>query len=167
MSRVQATMPEAELVVIGDGPLRPALERLAGETLCRYRFLGTQPQESVRAWLNRARVFSLPSVTAESGDSEGLPTTVIEAQASGLPVVSTIHAGIPEAVAHGETGFLVPERDWEGLASSILLLLRKDALCHRFAVAGKGRVRALFDLQKQTALLEEIYEDVLSEKGGP
>ena len=167
MSRVQATMPEAELVVIGDGPLRPALERLAGETLRRYRFLGTQPQESVRAWLNRARVFSLPSVTAESGDSEGLPTTVIEAQASGLPVVSTIHAGIPEAVAHGETGFLVPERDWEGLASSILLLLRKDALCHRFAVAGKGRVRALFDLQKQTALLEEIYEDVLSEKGGP
>lgn len=165
MSKVQALMPEVELVIVGDGPLRPALERLSSETLRRYRFLGVQSQESVRAWMNRAKVFSVPSVVADSGDSEGFGIVFAEAQAMGLPVASFASGGIPEAVAHGETGFLVPERDLKGLAENILLLFGEDALWHRFSTAGQSRVRTLFNLEKQTDLLERIYQHVLGKKG--
>jgi len=156
MRRVQAAMPQVELVVIGDGPLRPALERLAGETLGRYRFLGSQSPEGVRSWMNRARVFSVPSVTAKSGVSEGFGLVFAEAQAMGLPVASFATGGIPEAVVHGVTGFLAEERDWEMLAEHISSLLKEDNIWRRFSVAGQSRVRALFDLQKQTSALEEI-----------
>jgi colanic acid/amylovoran biosynthesis glycosyltransferase len=163
MSRVQVMRPDVELVVIGDGPLRPALERLARKTLRCCRFLGTQPPPNVRAWMNRARVFSVPSITAATGDSEGLPIVFCEAQAMGLPVVSFAAAGNPEAVANGETGFLAAERDWNGLAEHILLLLENDALYRKFGAAGRRRARTLFDLQKQTDALEEIYERALGE----
>ena len=161
MSRVQAVRPDVELVVIGDGKLRPSLEELAKETLQRYRFLGLQPPESVRAWMNRAKVFSVPSIVAKSGEAEGFGMVFAEAQAMRLPVVSFASGAIPEAVAHGEVGFLAAERDWEELAKYILLLLEEDTLWHRFSEAGWHRVRTLFNLQKQTAALEEIYKQVL------
>lgn len=161
MSRVQAVRPDVELVVIGDGELRPSLERLAYESLQRYRFLGVQPPESVRVWMNRAKVFSVPSVVAKSGDAEGFGMVFAEAQAMGLPVASFASGAIPEAVAHGEVGFLAAERDWEKLAKHILLLLEEDNTWHRFSEFGLRRVRALFDLQKQTSVLEEIYKQVL------
>lgn len=163
MSKVQSAMPEAELVIIGDGPLRYDLERKASEMLLRYRFLGTQSPEAVQAWMNRARVFSVPSITAESGDAEGFGIVFAEAQAMGLPVASFASGGIPEAVSHDETGLLVYERDWEGLADNILLLLGKDALWRRFSEAGQARVRSFFDLRRQTSMLEEIYERVLGQ----
>lgn len=165
MSRVQAVRPEVELVVIGDGPLRSSLEQLAEEILPRYRFLGVQPPDRVRTWLNRARVFSVPSVTADSGDAEAFGIVFAEAQAMGLPVVSFSSGGVPEAVKHDETGLLVAERNWEGLAKYILLLFEQDTLWHRFSEAGQRRVRTMFNAQHQTGLLEEIYQQVLSEKG--
>lgn len=161
MAQVQAVMPDVELVVIGDGPLRLSLEHLAQEVLCRYRFLGVQPPEGVRAWMNRAKVFSVPSVTAESGDSEGFGIVFAEAQAMGLPVVSFISGGIPEAVAHGETGFLAVERDWEGLARYILHLLADDDRWQQFSQTGQKRVRTIFNLHSQTRALEDIYDKVL------
>lgn len=163
MSKVQAARPDVELVVIGDGELRPSLEQLAGETLRRYRFLGVQPPESVRAWMNRAKVFCVPSIIAESGEAEGFGMVFAEAQAMGLPVVSFASGGIPEAVAHGEVGFLAAERDWEELAKHILLLIENDTLWHRFSESGPRRVQALFNLQKQTAALEKIYDQVISD----
>lgn len=160
MGKVQATIPEVELVIVGDGPLRPTLERLADGLLRRYRFLGVQSPESVRAWMNRASVFSVPSITAESGDSEGFGLVFAEAQAMGTPVASFFSGGIPEAVAHGETGLLAPERDWEALAADILLLFSNEVLWRRLSEAGQRRVRDLFDLHRQTGLLEEIYSQV-------
>jgi glycosyltransferase involved in cell wall biosynthesis len=161
MSEVQAIKPEVKMVVIGDGELRPSLEKLAKEKLQRYQFLGVQPPEGVRAWMNRAKVFSVPSITAKSGDAEGFGMVFAEAQAMELPVVSFANGGIPEAVAHGEAGFLVAERNWQGLAKHILLLLERDDLWHRFSKFGLHRVRTSFNLQKQTAKLEDVYEQVL------
>ena len=161
MSRVQAVRPDVELVVIGDGVLRPSLELLAKENLQRYRFIGVQPPESVRVWMNRAKVFSVPSIVAKSGDAEGFGMVFAEAQAMGLPVVSFATGAIPEAVAHGEVGFLAAERNWEELAKHILLLFEEDTLWHRFSEFGPRRVQALFNLKNQTSKLEEIYEQVL------
>ena len=161
MSRVQAVRPDVELVVIGDGVLRPSLELLAKENLQRYRFIGVQPPESVRVWMNRSKVFSVPSIVAKSGDAEGFGMVFAEAQAMGLPVVSFATGAIPEAVAHGEVGFLAAERNWEELAKHILLLFQEDTLWHRFSEFGPRRVQALFNLKNQTSKLEEIYEQVL------
>jgi glycosyltransferase involved in cell wall biosynthesis len=165
MSRVQATMPEVQLIVVGDGPLRAELEGLAARLLRRYKFVGIQPPRLVRSWMNRALILCAPSVTASSGDSEGLPITVVEALAMGLPIVSSVHAGIPEAVIHGETGFLAAERDSAALASYILQLLKDEMLWQRFSAQSRESARSVFDIHKQARALENIYEVVLKGDG--
>lgn len=161
MAQVQEKMNDVELVIIGDGPLRESLEALAAKSLRRYRFLGLQPSDVVKSWMNRSLMLAVPSVTASTGDSEGLPTVVVEAQSMGLPVVGSIHAGIPQAVVHEETGFLAPERDWKTLAEYIMRLLLDPDLWQRCSVNGQKRVRDSFDLSKQTRILEDIYRSVL------
>jgi colanic acid/amylovoran biosynthesis glycosyltransferase len=158
MERVQRERPEVSLWVIGDGPLRGPLERLAQERLRAARFLGGQPPEEVRRRIGRAKVFCVPSVVAESGDAEGFGMVFAEAQAMGTPVASFASGGIPEAVSDGETGLLAPERDAAGLAESILALLEDEELWSRMSAAGIEYVRRRFDLRRQTARLEELYE---------
>ena len=85
IAKVKENYPRIQTVVIGDGPLRPSLERLAAKLGISCRFLGPQPGAAVRKWLSAARVFCAPSVTASNGDSEGLPTVVVEAQSNGSP----------------------------------------------------------------------------------
>jgi colanic acid/amylovoran biosynthesis glycosyltransferase len=161
MCEVEDRVPAAELVVIGDGPLRQELEELAKKTLRKCRFLGWQPPRKVREWMNRARVFCLPSVRAPSGDGEGFGMVFAEAQAMGLPVASFHSGGVPEAVLDGETGLLAAEGDWRGLAGNILALLNNDNLWRSMSEAGQKRVRELFDLGKQTAKLEQTYQTLL------
>ena len=105
--------------------------------LKNFAFLGVQDAVAVRAWMNRATVFCTPSVSVESGAAEGFGMVFAEAQAMGLPVVSFASGGIPEAVADGQTGFLVSERDWQALGNKILLLLRNRELWTRFSKAGQ------------------------------
>jgi glycosyltransferase involved in cell wall biosynthesis len=157
MSKVQAVMSEVELVVIGDGLLRSSLEQLARKMLRRYQFLGVQTSENVRAWMQKAKVFSVPSITIKSGASEGFGMVFAEAQAMGLPVVSFATGGITEAVAHAETGFLVAERDSDGLSAYILRLLEDKTLYQQFSQKGQDRVRRMFNLHHQTRILEDIY----------
>lgn len=161
MAQVQATNATATLVVIGDGALRPQLEAQAKTSLKNYKFLGVQPPTVVREWMNKASVLAAPSVTTPTGDSEGLPMVIIEAQAMGLPVVGSVHAGIPEAIAHGKTGFLAPERDWTALASHIQHLLENPDLWQQFSHAGQQRVQANFNLSRQGHALEAIYQSVI------
>ena len=161
MAKVQAKNPEVELVVIGDGLLRSSLEHLAKSSLNKYRFLGSQSPEVVRQWMNRAKVFCVPSVKAASGDCEGFGIVFAEAQAMGLPVVSFTSGGIPEAVAHNETGLLAPEKESQQVAEYILQLFSDNKLWQRFSDSGYKRVREKFNLQKQTLALEEIYQAVL------
>lgn len=161
MARVQSVLPDVELVIIGDGPLRSNLEAKAANLLKRYQFLGLQPPDAVKNWMNRARLFAAPSVTAVGGDSEGLPNVVLEAQSMGLPVISTTHAGIPEGVIHGETGFLAPERDSEALAEYALQLLKDSEKWQRFSEKGPIHVQTNFNRAKQTQILEGIYHEVV------
>jgi colanic acid/amylovoran biosynthesis glycosyltransferase len=161
MHEVEQVMPDAELVIVGDGHLRQELEEFAKKTLRKCRFLGWLPPEAVREWMNRARVFCVPSVRDASGDGEGFGMVFAEAQAVGLPVASFSSGGVPEAVLHGETGLLAAEGDWRALAGNILLLLENGDLWRRMSEAGQKRTRECFDLTKQTAKLEQIYGNML------
>jgi colanic acid/amylovoran biosynthesis glycosyltransferase len=161
MELIQTEMPDTELVVLGDGPLRASLEKQAKAVLRRFRFLGPQSSEAVREWMGRATVLCTPSIVDASGDAEGFGIVFIEAQVSGLPVVSFSTGGVPEAVAHGETGYLASEKDWRSLSHYLVILLKNQAVWKRFSCAGKERVRRLFDVRRQTEKLEGIYEDVI------
>lgn len=138
MSKVQMTEPDVELVIIGDGPLRTDLEALAAQSLKSYSFLGKQSSEQVKAWMNQASLLVAPSITSKDGDTEGLPMVILEAQAMGLPVIASHHAGIPEAINDGETGFLVSEKDWVAFAEGITRLLQNPF--SGIVLVGKGEI---------------------------
>jgi colanic acid/amylovoran biosynthesis glycosyltransferase len=164
MGAVQQSHPDAELVILGDGPLRARLEEQAGSQR-KVRFLGAVSPGEVKDWMTRARVLSVPSVRAASGDAEGFGMVFAEANALGLPVASFASGGIVESVAHGETGLLAAERDWETLGHNISKLLEDPELWDRMSRAGERRVRERFDLTKQTRKLEDLYDEVLSRAG--
>lgn len=162
MRVVQREFSQCRVMIIGDGPLRRQLERAARELNLRHVTLaGTLAPVVVRHWMNRARVLSVPSITTESGASEGLGMVFLEAQAMGLPVASFATGGISEAVADGIGGLLAREGDVAQLARNISALLRSESLWERFSQAGQRYVRERFDLRRQTAILEGHYRAVL------
>lgn len=161
MQLVQREQTDCELTIIGDGPLRTSLEVLARDLKLHCDFCGVQPAPIVRDMLQKSRVFCVPSVTAANGDSEGLGIVFAEAQAMGVPVVSTLHGGIPEIVSDGETGLLVPERALHPLAEALSTLLADESIWQRFHEAAQVRIRDHFDIGVQTHLLESIYDRLL------
>jgi colanic acid/amylovoran biosynthesis glycosyltransferase len=163
MAQVQQLRPDVEFVIIGDGPLRSELETLARKRLRRYRFLGYQQPGVVRNWMNRARVFCVPSVEVSTGASEGFGMVFAEAQSMGVPVASFETGGISEAVLHSKTGLLSPPRDYDQLAINIHRLLTDPQMWYRMSSAARERVCAHFDLRSQTSLLEDVYAEVLEQ----
>jgi colanic acid/amylovoran biosynthesis glycosyltransferase len=161
MADVQAQCADAVLVIIGDGPMRERCETLAKSHRIRCRFLGAQDSSVVRGWMEKARVFCVPSIVAANGDAEGFGIVFIEAQAIGLPVVSTRSGGIPEAVQDGQTGLLVEENDQRALAQAIHRLLSDEELWNRFSIAGRRRVVERFNLASQTNRLEDRFAELL------
>ncbi len=162
MRKVNAKHPEARLVLIGDGPLRASLEQEACELrLPNVLFAGTMDSTAVRKYMAKAALLVAPSVTAASGDSEGLPIVACEAQAMGLPVVGTRHAGIPEVVKDRKTGFIVAERSPEELGDAILTLLRSRGLRTYFGAIARMNICQNFCLERQTRKLEDVYRDAI------
>ncbi len=156
--------PLARLVIIGDGKLRKTLARLARETgfAERILFLGARPHPEVLGWMRRAAMLVLPSIKTSSGREEGLGMVMLEAAASGVPGIGCRVGGIAEGIAEGETGFLVPERDPEALSVAMGTLLANPSLRLRMGEAARRRMEQHFDLTRQTAALEDIYDGLLS-----
>lgn len=164
MSRVQESFPDTKLVVVGDGPLRQSLEKLAVQNISNFEFLGFRSPTVVKEWMNRAKVFCVPSITAKSGHAEAFGIVFAEAQCMGLPVVSFSSGGISEVVEHGSTGFLALEKDSQALSAYILRLLQDQNVWNKFSDDGRARVKGKFDIKQQTKKLEAIYLDVLDRK---
>jgi len=155
---LRSRMPEAELVMVGDGPLMPQLKAQAEALRVPVQWLGRQSSDDVRREFERASVFCLPSITAENGDAEGLPIVIMEAQASGVPVVTSARGGATEGIVHGETGLAFAEGDTEGLTQALLRVLNEAGVADRMARAAVPFARRRFDIQRCTALLESDYD---------
>src|SRR5436190_3616369 len=149
--------PNARLTIAGEGPLLRELETLARELKIRVSFTGFISQDRLREIYYRSHIFLHPSQTGRDGNQEGIPNSMLEAMATGLPVFATEHGGIPEAIEHGVSGVLVPERDDSALAQALLDASRDSDLLSRIARSGAEAVRKNFDLATQAQRLEEIY----------
>jgi colanic acid/amylovoran biosynthesis glycosyltransferase len=161
MHIVAAKGTAARLVLIGDGPLAADLRRRA-QGLPRAEFLGWQKPADVRRWMRGAIAVCVPSVTARSGDAEGLPNVAIEAMAEGAPVVATRHAGIGEAIEDGRSGLLVPEGDPPALAAALGAVIAGPDLRRRLGEAARVVAVERFEAIQQSRRLEQALLHVIA-----
>jgi colanic acid/amylovoran biosynthesis glycosyltransferase len=149
--------------VVGDGPERQVLESLAKRLGIDdiVSFLGWRDQRAVAQLMQESDALLAPSVTDANGDQEGIPVTLMEAMATGMPVVATLHSGIPELVEDGVSGFLAPERDARGLAGALERLAREPDLAARIGRAARERIAAEFDIGRLNECLVARYRRLL------
>ncbi|WP_353948823.1 glycosyltransferase [Sporolactobacillus sp. Y61] len=164
--KVHRQFPGTRLRIVGDGKLRTDLENLVKGLKLDHAvtFSGALSYEDIVREMQQAHLFALASTRTPDGNQEGIPNVLKEAMASGLPVVSTKHAGIPELVRSGESGILVPEKDPDALAESLIWLIRHPDRWRKMAKKGRKTVKRQFNAERQIDELERIYDSVL-EKG--
>ncbi|MDP2323828.1 MAG: glycosyltransferase family 4 protein [Gammaproteobacteria bacterium] len=153
--------PGLLLDYVGGGELLAGVEQFvrAYRLGDRVTLHGVQGADRVRALMARADIFLQHSVTDPvSGDEEGLPVAILEAMAAGLPVISTRHAGIPEAVIDGQTGFLVDEGDYEAMGDRIVQLAGDPDARRRLGLAGWSRARERFTWARERADLLRLLQ---------
>jgi glycosyltransferase involved in cell wall biosynthesis len=150
--------PRHRLEIIGEGEMRAAAEAHVERLGLRGRviFHGLRDHAFVRDRIARAQVFLQHSVTDAEGNTEGLPTSIQEAMACGAVVVSTRHAGIPEAIASGVNGVLVEEHDAAGFAAALRGVLADEPGAARMAAAARATALERFDIDKLHARLEAM-----------
>ncbi len=155
---VQKAVPEAELIIIGDGDWRAKLKHATNELQINAKFLGAISSDAVRFHLHSARLLCLPSVTATNGDREGLSTVILEAQACGVPVVTSAFGGATEGIINGKTGFAFPEKRIDELAERLISLLQDDVLAESMSHAARVFVTEKFNIYSCTKRLEALYD---------
>ncbi|SDS29289.1 colanic acid/amylovoran biosynthesis glycosyltransferase [Paenibacillaceae bacterium GAS479] len=152
--------PSIHYNIIGDGPLKNELSNLINDlgVSDHVHLLGWREQDEVIKILKDTHIFLAPSVTAQDGDQEGIPVVLMEALSMGIPVISTIHSGIPELILDNEFGYLVPEKDVQALAERILYLCLNS---HKWSVMGiKGRdfVENHYDINRLNEKLVLLFK---------
>jgi colanic acid/amylovoran biosynthesis glycosyltransferase len=159
--------PGAEFFIAGKGPLQSELEMLAGGLgiLRDVHFVGFLPQPKLLELYASSHLFLHPSEISPNQDQEGVPNSVLEAMATGLPVVATRHGGIPEAVDHGRTGFLVAEEDHVGLANAMQLITSSPASLKQMGEHAHVAVVERFGQDAQIDQLESFYEEAITMNG--
>lgn len=163
-AQVRARVRASEFYIVGEGPLRPRLERLAAELGIAeaVRWMGALSRAAYRELAERCHILVQPSVVAATGDDEGgAPTVLLEMQASGMPIVATRHADIPHVVRDGESARLVPERDVAALADALVTLIENPAQWRAMAEAGRAFVAEHHDIRREAPRLEELYRSAI------
>ena len=150
---------EVSYEIVGGGPLRPSLEKLTDELALedRISFAGPLSEESVQSRIAGCDLFVQPSVTAATGDMEGIPVSLMNAMAAGVPVLSTFHSGIPELLTDGVEGLLAPERDHRRLAENICALLRAPDLALSLAKAARRKIETEFN---QDRIADDFADEI-------
>jgi colanic acid/amylovoran biosynthesis glycosyltransferase len=163
----RATTPHdgAMLHIVGDGPLRATYDAIVAELDIsdRVRFLGILSHEDVLRTMEAMDMLIACSVVAKNGDRESGLLVAKEAGARGLPVIGTHHGGIPEIVDDGETGFLVPERDVDALASRLTALFSDPSLATRLGTAARRKMQREYDITARVEELEAHYDEAIAQ----
>ena len=160
-------VPDARLLMVGEGPLLDGCRQVADGLGLRdhVRFLGSRPHRQVARLMREARAFVQHSLVADDGDSEGTPVAVLEAGATGIPVVVTRHAGIAEAVIHGRTGYLVDERDVSAMSAYLKDLARDPELASTLGARARDHVSRHHSMAIHIEKLWGVIERAIEAKG--
>lgn len=155
--------PDARLTMVGDGPLLPGCRELASSLGIGHlvRFPGMLAHRQVAREMRQARLFVQHSVRAANGDAEGTPVAVLEAGATGLPVVATRHMGIEDAVIHGETGFLVEEGDLSTMTERLIELVDDPSRAADMGRRAQQRIRAEYSVERSIGRLWMLLESMI------
>lgn len=156
--------PAAKFTIAGEGPLLGELEKLRDELglTDKVRFAGFLKGRALCDLYHTAHLFVHPSRITADGNQEGIPNAMLEAMATGLPVVATLHGGIPEAVRNGVTGILTPERDRAGLVASLFALTDDAERWRAFSQAASRDILENFEAGAQIAKLEAVYAEAVA-----
>ncbi len=162
VAKALRTYPGLEYLIVGDGPLRGSLQSLIDDlgVGASVKLTGWKEQEDIVELMERAHILLAPSVTDGRGDQEGIPVAIMEAMATGMPVISTMHSGIPELVQDGRCGFLVPEGDEEALAGRILFLAGHHETWGPMGRQGRTIVEEQYDINRLNDRMAVLYEDI-------
>jgi colanic acid/amylovoran biosynthesis glycosyltransferase len=167
--QVLKTCPEARLVMVGAGDLLECCKSLA-KTLGidgHVDFRGAIKHQEMLPLFAQACCFVQHSVTPSYGDAEGTPVAILEAGAAALPVVSTRHAGIADAVIHSRTGFLVAEGDVEGMAAHMRTLIEDKDLCRAMGARARAHIGASYNIQRHIACLQGLIDAARQQARAP
>ncbi len=156
--------PRARLVLAGDGPLAGELQEMVQEMGLseQVRFAGWCSQEELFRLYTQAHIFLHPSETTATGDQEGVPNSLLEAMASGLPAIGSRHGGIPEAIIDGADGVLVSERSPAELATAILDVIRSAGRLESLSIQAPLSIERKFGAVEQLRALEDCYAEAIS-----
>lgn len=164
--KIRDKFPNATLTIIGKGELQENLASLANQLNLgeSFRLLNYLPKDKVREYMVNADLFCAASLEAANGDVEGIPNTLKEAMALGVPVISTYHAGIPELITHNQEGFLVHENNVDELAEALEFMLNQRNLWETYTIAARQKVEQSFDSIQQLLLQAKYYDELLGGK---
>lgn len=165
IAKLSAKYPQIEYVVVGDGDLRRKLEFLIEELRVgqQVKLLGWQEKSAIKEILNYSDILLAPSVTAKNGDQEGIPVVLMEAMSIGLPVISTLHSGIPELVQDGSTGFLVPEKDVDAICNKIDYFINHPEFIYSMGKKGSEYIEQNYNIHLLNKQLDETFHQVSSQ----
>ena len=168
-ARFASEYPAARFTIAGEGPLREDLERLSGELgiIEKVAFAGFLGERELFDLYQAAHLFVHPSQLTEDQNQEGVPNSMLEAMATGLPVAATLHGGIPEAVRNNASGILVPERDLDALAEAMRSFATDARMWSEFSSAAAKDVREQFEQGTQIAKLESYYDEAIERASFP
>lgn len=156
-AEVLKKVPEAELVMIGSGPLLEEAKRLARSLKVHIQFLGSCTSSEVLEQLHQARCFCLPSITASNGDAEGLPISILEAMACGVPTATSARGAVHEAIISGHNGLCFRELNQKEFSCCIEQVLSETSIACSFSSFGRLAAEDLFSIQKQSKELGRLY----------
>jgi colanic acid/amylovoran biosynthesis glycosyltransferase len=165
---VKPRYPNLKYVLCGEGPLKEKIQQKARELDLEenLEFLGWLDQAALLEQYQKAHLFLHASETTKDSDQEGIPNSMLEAMATGLPVIATNHGGIPEAVTHGHDGLLAPEASPNELSAQLLAVMADATMLSRLSKNAAASVRANFGSDAQIAALEDVYFEAMGRKIG-
>ncbi len=165
MANIIKEFSNVRYAIVGSGELRTDLKRLIKKlgVQNKIKLIGSRSQKGVINILSKAHIFIHPSVTAKDGDGEGIPRALKEAMSCGMPVIATLHNGIPEVVDEGISGFLVPEYDVVSLENRLRYLILNPHVWNKMGKAGRKKIKKMHDMKVVNRYLEKILQQLVME----